>query len=258
MKNKLDLLFERKPQGILNIYCTAGYPHLESTTEVIMALQTGGADIIEIGMPYSDPIADGPVIQQSNMQALANGISIEKLFQQLRSIKAAVQVPLVLMGYLNPVLQYGIHRFCEEAAACGISGVILPDCPVYEYEKFYKEVFEESGLHVIFLITPETSDARIRKADALSGGFLYAVSASSTTGTIADGEKQQAYFERLGSMKINNPVLIGFGIKDKSSFRNACTYASGAIIGTAFIQALSQSDDDVRDTVHRFLESIQG
>jgi len=246
--NKLDQLFSSRKKNILNIYCTAGYPTLESTSTVMLALQQSGADIIELGIPYSDPIADGPVIQQSNMQALQNGISIEKIFLQLNEIKDQLQVPVILMGYLNPVMQYGIEKFCEDAADAGVSGVILPDLPMYEYELFYKALFEKFGLFVIFLISPQTSEDRIRKADKLSKGFIYAVSSSATTGKETDFTHQQAYFKKIKNMKLNNPVLIGFGIKDKTTFDMACKHASGAIIGSAYIKALENSKDIARST----------
>ncbi len=253
--NKLDQLFSSRKKNILNIYCTAGYPTLESTSTVMLALQQSGADIIELGIPYSDPIADGPVIQQSNMHALQNGISIEKIFLQLNEVKDQLRVPVILMGYLNPVMQYGIEKFCEDAANAGVSGVILPDLPMYEYEHFYKALFEKFGLFVIFLISPQTSEDRIRKADKLSKGFIYAVSSSATTGKETDFPQQQAYFKKIKNMKLNNPVLIGFGIKDKTTFDMACKHASGAIIGSAYIKALENSKDIARSTAS-FIKNI--
>lgn len=241
--NKLDELFRHKKIGILNMYCTAGFPKLESTSAVLLSLQIAGADIIEIGIPYSDPVADGPTIQKSNMIALQNGISIEKLFQQLFSLNGKITVPTILMGYLNPVLQYGMERFCADAHAAGVSGIILPDLPMHEFEKTYKRLFVKYQLHFIFLVTPETSEDRIRKADKLSDGFLYAVSSSSTTGKESSLKTQAPYFKRLQTMNLKNPVLIGFGIKDRSTFEEACSYANGAIIGSAYIHALTAGED---------------
>ena len=188
MNNRLTRLFAQKKTGVLNMYCTAGYPQLNSTVEVITALQNNGADIIELGIPYSDPIADGPVIQQSNMQALQNGMTIKILFDQLNDLRKSpatggiVEAPIILMGYLNPVLQFGIEKFCENAAKAGIDGIILPDLPMHEFETEYGQYFKKYDLHFIFLITPETSEERIRQIDKLSNGFIYAVSSSSTTG----------------------------------------------------------------------------
>ena len=243
--NKIDNLFAGKKNNILNIYCTAGYPALDSLQTIMPALQSQGADIIEVGIPYSDPIADGPVIQQSNMQAIENGMTIEKLFEQLRAVKEAVSIPVILMGYLNPVLQYGMENFCKDASANGVSGIILPDLPMYEYEHIYKPLFEKYRLHFIFLITPQTGVERIKKADALSKGFLYAVSSSATTGSTNQSENKLAYFKKLKKLKCKNPLLIGFGIKDKASFTEACTYANGAIIGTAYINAITGAADVV-------------
>jgi tryptophan synthase alpha chain len=254
--NKLDQLFSSGKKNILNIYCTAGYPKLESTSTVMLALQQSGADIIELGIPYSDPIADGPVIQKSNMHALQNGISIQKIFVQLNTIKGALQIPVILMGYLNPVMQYGLERFCKDAATAGVSGIILPDLPMYEYEHFYKPLFEKYGLHFIFLISPQTSEQRIKKADKLSKGFLYAVSSSATTGTETDFEHQQLYFKKIKNMNLRNPIMIGFGIKDKSTFDMACSYSSGAIIGSAYIKALGNGEN-IEGITHQFINGIR-
>lgn len=253
--NKLDKTFSSGKKNILNIYCTAGFPSLESTTEVMLSLQRHGADIIELGIPYSDPVADGPVIQQSNMHALNNGISIQKIFLQLSEVKEQLHIPVILMGYLNPVLQYGIENFCREAAAQGVSGIILPDLPMYEYEHLYKALFKKYGLHIIFLISPQTSEERIRLADKQSNGFLYAVSSSATTGKETDFINQEAYFKKIQHMNLKNPVLIGFGIKDKETFDFACHYAAGAIIGSAYIKALEKTDD-IDATTQAFIDNI--
>ncbi len=236
--SRIQELFQRKKQNILNVYCTAGFPALNSTLPVMKALQQSGADMIELGMPYSDPLADGPVIQASSTVALANGMTIATLFQQLKNFRKEIQLPILLMGYMNPVLQYGFEKFCQDAAAAGIDGLILPDLPMFEYEKEYGPLIGKYQLDFVFLVTPETSAERIRKLDTLSTGFLYAVSSSSTTGKNKDLTEQAAYFDRLKAMNLNNPVLIGFGIRDKESFSKACAYANGAIIGTAYIKAL--------------------
>ncbi len=254
--NKLDVLFASGKKNILNIYCTAGFPQLEDTAAVMLALQENGADIIELGVPYSDPIADGPVIQQSNMQAIENGISIGKIFAQLESIKDRLTVPVILMGYLNPVMQYGIENFCRDAASRGVSGIILPDMPLYEYENIYQPLFDKYGLHFIFLISPQTSEKRIRMADKLSKGFIYAVSSSATTGGDNDMSLQEMYFAKIKEMKLTNPVLIGFGIKDKDSFDYACRFASGAIIGSAYIKALAATHN-ITETTAGFIRKIR-
>jgi tryptophan synthase alpha chain len=258
---RLGKLFAEKKNSVLNIYCTAGYPKLDSTLEVLQALQDNGADIIELGMPYSDPLADGEVIQQSSAVALQNGMTIEVLFQQLHSLRKSPPleedggVPIILMGYLNPIMQYGIEKFCAKAKEVGVDGVILPDLPMYEFETMYKPLFDANGLDFIFLVTPETSEERIRKIDELGSGFIYAVSSSSTTGKNKSIESQAAYFKRLQQLQLRNPVLVGFGIKDKATFTAACEYTNGAIIGTAYIKALQQNDN-VPATTKEFINSI--
>ncbi len=254
--NRIQELFQKKKNNILNVYCTAGYPHLESTVPVMKALQDNGADMIELGMPYSDPLADGPVIQASSTQALANGMTIERLFDQLRGFRQKIYVPVILMGYMNPVLQFGFEKFCKEAASMPVDGLILPDLPEYEFETEYGPVIQRYGLDFSFLVTPETSEERVRKLDSLSTGFLYAVSSSSTTGKEKDMNAVNAYLQRLRNMKLKNPVLVGFGIKDKASFDAACEYANGAIIGTAFIKALENSQDVIQD-VGKFIREIR-
>ncbi len=261
---KIEKLFNTKRNNILNVYCTAGYPALNSTITVIQALQKNGADIIEIGMPYSDPLADGPVIQQSNMQALENGMTIKILYDQLQDLRKNTSfggvgeaLPVILMGYMNPVLQYGIGKFCADAEAVGIDGIILPDLPIYEFETQYKQLFEKHHLDFIFLVTPETTEERIRKIDDISSGFIYAVSSSSTTGNTGNypTEKQTAYFKKLQAMQLKNPVLVGFGIKDKESFIAASEYTNGAIIGSAYINALKNTGD-IALTTKDFLNGI--
>lgn len=255
--SRLQQLFTVKKNNILNIYCTAGFPKLDSTLEVIKALQESGADIIEIGMPYSDPLADGEVIQASSSVALQNGMTIAKLFEQLGDLRQTIKIPVILMGYLNPVLQFGIENFCAKAKEAGVDGVILPDLPMYEYETIYKPLFEQAGLDFIFLVTPETGEERIRKIDALGSGFIYAVSSSSTTGKNKAIEDQEAYFKKLQNLELNNPVLVGFGIKDKQTFAAASRYTNGAIIGSAYIKALEKCDD-IGQTTKEFLKNIIG
>lgn len=253
--SRVEALFNRKKERVLNVYCTAGYPELNSTLEVILTLEASGADLIELGMPYSDPLADGPVIQASSTKALQNGMSIAVLFEQLKDLRTQTQVPLILMGYMNPVIQYGFQKFCEDAAAVGVDGLILPDLPEYEYETIYGEVIKKAGLDFIFLITPETSTERIKKLDSLSSGFLYAVSSSATTGNEKDFDQVTVYLQRLKDMQLNNPVLVGFGIKDKTTFDTACRYANGAIIGSAYIKALEQSGD-IQLLTQKFLNQV--
>ena len=219
------------------------------------ALQEHGADIIELGMPYSDPLADGPVIQESNSIAIANGMTIHELFQQLKDFRKTIHMPVVLMGYMNPVLQYGFENFCRSASAIGIDGLIIPDLPPYEFENIYKPILEKYNLDFIFLVTPQTEPDRIKKLDTLSAGFLYAVSSSSTTGGITNHSDIHDYLEKLRDLRLKNPVLVGFGIKDKAGFDAVCRFSSGAVIGTAYISALKQNGD-VNACTKSFLSSI--
>jgi tryptophan synthase alpha chain len=256
--NRINRLFQNKSRGILSIYFTAGYPSSDSTVPVIKALAKAGADMIEIGMPFSDPMADGPVIQNSSSVALKNGMSMKLLFSQLKDIRKEVDIPLLLMGYLNPVMQFGVGRFCEHCAATGIDGLILPDLPMEIYQEEFKTGFEENGLHNIFLISPQTSPDRIAKIDSASKGFIYMVSASSTTGAKGSFTQEQiSYFNRILAMELKNPALIGFGISDHGSFSAACKYASGAIIGSAFVKMLSESNDLEKD-IQIFIDRIIG
>lgn len=256
--NKIQKLFSEKDKNILSIYFTAGFPRLDDTGIILNSLRKNGADLIEIGMPYSDPLADGPVIQNSSMKALHNGMTIQTLFNQLHSLHendSSKSTPLILMGYLNPVMQYGFEKFCREANNCGISGIILPDLPINEYENEYKKFFEDNDLSFIFLITPETSEERIRKIDSISNGFIYAVSSSSITGKDTNLNAQKSYFERIKNMNLKNKVLIGFGIKNHETFQEACKYAAGSIIGTAYIKAISDAED-IDSATQKFLNSI--
>lgn len=253
--NRLKTLFDKKKNNILNVYCTAGYPVLNSTLKVMKSLQQNGADIIELGMPYSDPLADGPVIQSSGSKALSNGMTIAKLFEQLKDFRNDISIPVILMGYMNPILQYGFEKFCRTATEVGIDGLILPDLPEREFETEYNSIIKKYRLDFIFLITPETSGLRIKKLDSLSSGFLYAVSSSSITGKDKDFSSVERYLQRLQNMKLKNPILVGFGIKDKQTFESACRYANGAIIGTAFIKAL-ENESDVELVTKKFLKNI--
>lgn len=252
---RITELFQRKQRKILNIYCTAGFPKLDSALEVMRSLQENGADLIELGMPYSDPLADGEVIQQSGAVALKNGMTISILFSQLEEMRKHIHLPVILMGYMNPVIQYGFEKFCAKAAEVGIDGLILPDLPMYEYESEYGEIIRKYYLDLIFLVTPETKDDRLKKIDELSTGFLYAVSSSSTTGNNKDISEQEGYFKKLNDMHLKNPILVGFGIKDRITFEAACRYTSGAIIGSAYIKALG-SGKDVHTATKEFLQTV--
>jgi tryptophan synthase alpha chain len=256
MSNRIDQLFAGKKTGVLNIYCTAGFPELNDTLPVMQSLQQHGADMIELGMPFSDPLADGPVIQDSSTRAIKNGMSLKVLFEQLKDFRQHIHLPVLLMGYLNPVLLYGIEEFCKKCAEVGVDGIIVPDLPMDEYEQDYKPVFEKYNLHLIFLVTPETSEERIKKIDSVSKGFVYAVSSSSTTGKDKDMGHQQAYFERLKALHLKNPVLIGFGIKDKATFDAAASNSNGGIIGTAFIRAI-ENTTNLDATIKEFIAGVK-
>ncbi|MBS1621995.1 MAG: tryptophan synthase subunit alpha [Bacteroidetes bacterium] len=253
--SRITELFARKSQNVLNVYCTAGFPHLNSTLEVMKALQESGADMIELGIPYSDPLADGPVIQQSGSIALKNGMTIKRLFEQLKDFRKEISLPVLLMGYMNPVLQYGFEKFCADASAVGIDGLIFPDLPEFEYENEYGAIIKKYGLDFVFLVTPETSTERIKKLDELSTGFLYAVSSSSTTGSEKNMNNVEQYLQKLQSLQLKNPILVGFGIKDKPTFEAACRYANGAIIGSAYIKTLENCSNISISTRH-FLTSL--
>ena len=225
---------------MLSIYFTAGYPNLEDTTDILESLQENGVDMIEIGLPFSDPLADGPTIQQSSTAALRNGMNTELLFEQLKDIRERVSIPLIIMGYFNPVLQYGVEEFCAKCEEIGIDGLILPDLPLAEYQEHYAPIFSRHNLLNVFLITPQTSEERIREIDANSEGFIYMVSSASTTGkTSGFGKEQKDYFTRIGNMKLPNPQIVGFGINNSETFQSATEHAKGAIIGSAFIKMLT-------------------
>ncbi len=257
-ENRINQLFKAKDGRILSVYYSAGFPALNDTVKIAELLQNSGADVIEIGVPYSDPIADGPTIQESNTRALKNGISINLLFEQLATIREKVSIPIVLMGYINPVLQYGIENFCAKCEEVGVDGLILPDLPMAEYLEDYKEVFEKHHLKNIFLITPQTSDERIQEIDRHSDGFIYMVSSASITGAKSGiSDEQIRYFERVKNMQLKNPTLIGFGISNKETFDSACQYAQGAIIGSAFINVLNESNN-LESDIEKYIKSVKG
>ncbi len=254
--NRIDYLFQTKKERILSIYVTAGFPNLEDTLPVMEAIQASGADIIEIGLPYSDPIADGPTIQESNTIALENGMSIRKLFSQLLGFRAKIHLPVVLMGYLNPIIQYGVEEFCKKCKEVGVDGLILPDLPLQQYVEEYQEIFEKYGLFNTFLISPQTSEKRIREIDQYSSGFIYMVSSHAITGgKSAISPEQLAYFERVEAMNLSHPRLIGFGISDAASFQMASRYSQGAIIGSAFIKQIKDSTDLNQD-INAYIQGI--
>ena len=257
--NKIKHALHRLEEPVLNIYFTAGYPELDHTEHLIRSLARSGVDLIEIGMPYSDPMADGPTIQQSSSIALKNGMTLDILFEQVYRSANQVDTPLILMGYLNQMMQYGEAKFLEKCQEIGISGLIIPDLPPELYEEQYRDLFSQYGVEIIFLITPQTSDDRIRKIDALCDSFIYVVSDSSITGQTKNISTQQlAYFQRIQKMKLRNPTLIGFGISDHESFQQAATYSAGAIIGSAFINRLKDSKvKDLEDTVRHFVDEIK-
>jgi len=237
--NRINKKLEQSNK-LLSIYFTAGYPELEDTVPIIEQLEKSGVDMLEIGLPFSDPLADGPTIQASSTQALKNGMSSEKLFAQLKDIRKSVQIPLIIMGYFNPILQYGVENFCEKCEQIGIDGLIIPDLPVDVYHQEYQQIFEKYNLINIFLITPQTSNERIEQIDSVSKGFIYMVSSASVTGAKNTfGDVQTDYFKRIASMNLNAPQIIGFGISNKETFLSATQYAKGAIIGSAFIKMLS-------------------
>ena len=253
--NKLDQLFNKKEKDILSIYYTAGFPKLEDTGAILSELEKCGVDLMEIGIPFSDPVADGPVIQFSNSVSLENGMTLKFLFDQLKAMNEGHKTPKILMGYLNPIYQLGIVEFCKKCKETGVDGVIIPDLPLIEYESKYKKVFHDYGIHFIFLVTPQTSIDRLKQIDELSTSFIYAVSTNSTTGGSSDFSMQNDYFQRLKD-HLKNPFLIGFGVKNKETFQSACKYADGAIIGSAFIQAITQKEK-LEENIQDFIQGIK-
>ncbi len=243
--SRLQAHFQQKTHRNLNIYFTAGYPDRASIESIILLLEQNGADLIEIGMPFSDPLADGPVIQNSGKIALEKGITTNGIFEALNTVRQKTNIPLVMMGYLNPVLQFGMDAFLERAAACGIDGLILPDLPPQVFEKDYQQLYAKYGIDPIFLITPQTTDERMRYLDGLSQGFLYAVSSSSTTGSEASfNTTHLAYFERLQQLKLRNPIMIGFGISNQKALETVFSFTSGAVVGSAFVKNIRENEKD--------------
>jgi len=255
--NKIHKLFQDKGKNILSVYFTAGFPNINATEEIIVELEKSGVDLIEIGMPFSDPVADGPVIQASSHTALENGMTIKLLFEQLKDIRKKVKIPLILMGYVNPVIQYGLEDFCRKAEEIGIDGTIIPDLPFNLYEKKYKKLFSKHNLSNIQLITPRTSAERLKQIDKASDGFMYMVSSSSTTGTKgANTDTLKDFAQRIEAADLKTPRIIGFGISDKETFANACKYSSGGIIGTAFIKAISEKGS-LKENIEGFVKGIR-
>ena len=243
--NSIQEIFQQKDKNLLSIYFTCGYPKLDDTTKVIQQLEKSTVDFIEVGLPYSDPLADGPTIQDSSQKALQNGINLDIVFEQLISIKEVNKTPLVLMGYLNQMLKYGEDKFCQKVVNCGIDTVIIPDLPMVEFENHYQELFDKYGITNVFLITPHTSEERIRKIDSYTKAFIYVVASAAITGAKGEISNQQiAYFERIKVMNLKSKLIVGFGISDKETFTTACTYANGAIIGSAFIKNLGKNGID--------------
>ena len=245
----------KEDKKLLSIYFTAGYPALEDTTTILEELEANGVDMVEIGLPFSDPLADGPVIQDSSTIALNNGMTTVKLFEQLKDIRKTVTIPLVIMGYFNPMMQYGVEAFCAKCAEIGIDGLIIPDLPIAEYNEHYRETFEKHGLINVFLITPQTSDDRIKVIDSVSNGFIYMVSSASVTGSTSGfGNTQEAYFKRIEAMNLNAPQIVGFGINNAETFTQATKSTKGAIIGSAFIKTLTK--DGIKG-IAPFIKSIR-
>lgn len=254
--NRINQLFNQHPTHILSVYFCAGSPTLDGTANVIRALQEKGIQMVEIGIPFSDPLADGPVIQQAANQALNNGMTLRKLFGQLADIRRDITIPLVFMGYLNPILQYGFEPFCQSCCECGIDGMIIPDLPFDEYERHYHPIVEKYGLKAIFLVTPETDEARIRRIDHVSDGFIYVVSSASITGTQDSFDQtKQRYFERLAAMQLRNPLLVGFGISNRVTREAADQYASGVIVGSKFVSLLAESEQP-ETAVDKLLQAL--
>lgn len=256
--NRLNQLFNTKNKNLLSVYFTAGYPDLNSTVSIAEALEKAGVDFLEIGFPYSDPVADGPTIQHSSQMALENGMNLNLLFEQLAQLRERVSIPVLLMGYVNPMVQYGVERFCQKAAEVGVDGVIVPDLPMYEYEMLYKDVFAKYGISNIFLVTPQTSEDRIHKIDDLSNSFVYLLSSASITGKALQlNDQVDTYFGRIKAMQLKNPTIVGFGIGDNAAFTKACEYNNGAIVGSAFVKYLG-STPDYLGGIEAFVKDLRG
>ena len=258
MLNRINQLFASNPKDLLSIYFCAGCPTLDGTANVIRTLERNGVNMIEIGIPFSDPMADGIVIQNAATQALRNGMSLHLLFQQLRDIRTDVHIPLILMGYLNPIMQYGFESFCQSCNDCGIDGVIIPDLPFKDYEESYKEIAARHDIRVIMLITPETSEARVREIDAHTDGFIYMVSSASTTGAQQDFDsRKRDYFKKIAALNLRNPRMVGFGISNRATFEAACANSSGAIIGSRFVTLLNEAGGDVEKAIVRLKDDLK-
>ena len=253
--NRINKLFQKKNKKILSIYFTAGYPRINDSVDIIKALDKNGVDMIEVGIPFSDPIADGPIIQNSSTIAIKNGMNMSLLFDQLKNIRSTTQIPIILMGYINPIIQFGYDKFVNKLIDCGVDGVILPDLPLLEYKKELKPFFDKNNISFISLISPNTSIERVKEIDQISDGFLYVVSSSSITGknNLFDAN-QIKYFNSLNNIFLKNPKIIGFGISDKKSFDMACNYSNGAIIGTKFINSLDALN--LNKSIKKFVNSI--
>lgn len=256
--NRIKKLFQEKKNNIFSVFITAGYPQLDSLLPILEELQANGVDMVEIGMPFSDPIADGPTIQMSNTIALENGMNMHLLFEQLKNLREKIHIPVILMGYVNPAMQYGFHEFLKSSKEVGVDGLIIPDLPLREYKEFYIDDFKANDLQNVFLVTPQTSKEKIQLIDSLSDSFIYVVSTFSITGSKNEFTQEQLdYFKRVSDMNLKNPCVVGFGIHNKTTYAQACQYLNGAIIGSAFITALKDSKD-VRDTTKAFVQSIKG
>lgn len=255
--NRITTLFENKHNSILSIYFPAGYPHLNDTVEILKALQANGVDMVEVGIPFSDPMADGPVIQEASTIALRNGISLRKIFEQLKHVRRdGIHIPLILMGYLNPIMQYGFDAFCQSCAEVGVDGVIIPDLPFADYIADYKPIADKYDIKIIMLITPETSEERVRQIDAHTSGFIYMVSSAATTGAQKSfNEQKQAYFRKINAMQLQNPRLVGFGISNKATFDAAAANSRGGIIGSRFVQLL-KSEPTPEKAIQTLIEQI--
>ena len=253
--NRIDKTF-KKSKKILSVYFSAGYPRIGDTIPILKKLQESGVDMIEIGLPFSDPLADGPVIQKSSTIALKNGMTSMKLFEQLEGVREEIEIPLIIMGYFNPIMQFGVEKFCEKCKQIGIDGLIIPDLPMEIYNRSYKSIFEKNDLYKIFLITPQTSIKRINLIDKISKGFIYMVSSASVTGTKRKfGDEQIKYFKRIKKMRLQNPTLVGFGVSNSETFKSTCENSKGAIIGSAFIKFLEQNH---LKNINLFVSKIRG
>lgn len=256
--NRINQLFNEKKTPVLSLYFCAGTPVLNGTADVIRTLEKKGIDMIEIGIPFSDPMADGPVIQDAATKALRNGMTLKLLMSQLKDIRKDVRIPLVFMGYLNPIMQYGFERFCQDCQTCGIDGVIIPDLPFKDYQQEYRPIAEKYDIKVIMLITPETSEERIRQIDRHTDGFIYMVSSAAITGAQKDfNEQKQAYFRRIEAMNLQHPRMIGFGISNRQTYEAATSHAAGCIIGSKFVTLLEEEQGDAGKAVDRLLEALK-